>query len=314
MKRPTEQEFADYRKSLTAKLVDGREAYRAKLAELEDDIEQVGRFLEEVADSNRALLPTIETHKVWLWIDAQRTSARAFQALAGKRRKTDPLTSRAQQIVDGARKLWTVERYKEAMPADLIAKRSVAELKSRVEQMNRGEEVMGRIRRRCENYARWPFPALALGVAYAFESYFYSDRHKRVVVDAKSAVSYSRSLQRMIQELKSATSKNMFVSVRINHYWLDIAERRLAEFEREFDPTRLPIRRLDETARERLLAFDLWQTFYAELRANRTKAISLMMEFDGVEKPIEMRTLERMAAGWKSSRASRSLMPLRNQI
>ncbi len=60
-----------------------------------------------------------------------------------------------------------------------------------------------------------------------------------------------------------------------------------------------PIARIDGTSRERLLVFRLYNLNRVQFRANKSEAIALLLQLEGIEAPMDGRTVERLCAKFR---------------
>lgn len=70
----------------------------------------------------------------------------------------------------------------------------------------------------------------------------------------------------------------------------------------EWDISALPLRRNDELARERLFVFRLWEMNTAFARSPKVEAIAELMGLEGFRHQYDVRTIERLCAGFRAER------------
>ena len=63
-----------------------------------------------------------------------------------------------------------------------------------------------------------------------------------------------------------------------------------------------PIKRKDETSRERVLAYDLYKNNLQSLNKKGTAIICQLMMLEGITNPLDSRTIERSIASWDGYR------------
>ena len=85
-----------------------------------------------------------------------------------------------------------------------------------------------------------------------------------------------------------------------------------------------PLQRGGFTARERLLVFNLWKSFQRVLalsglkRTSNASSITHLLSLEGIDNPIEKRTIEKLIQGWKRQQYKQREMaqetPIEKQI
>lgn len=299
MARPTESDFDEYISALPVMAWIGEEIRSSDMMLTKPYQIDVEHFLRGVIELREKHFRALSKYAVPKWINAQPTGSRAYRALYRKKTKNIfSVEPYARNLVARATRIRTAEEFKiNACPSE---KRTEKEVASWVERQNSVHEIERRIRSYCSYFANWNPVAVESGIASAFRDYFYAERSKRLAKDGKDSLEFAKNLLSMITAIRSAEGANVFVPVGPTPIrYLDSTEKQLNDFISRFNPQALPIRRIDATAKERALAFDLWRCFYGAVRSGKPKAIAYMMEFEGVSQPIDVRTLERMTADWK---------------
>lgn len=146
---------------------------------------------------------------------------------------------------------------------------------------------------------------LGKGIYGAFYTYFYTDKWKNVtklapearaiVIQANEALA---NLERL-EVLNEFSVRKAFIGNNINR-----VKYALEEFLKDEDFF-VPIKRNDATLKERGLVYDLSTVFRRKYRTNKAKAIYSFLMIEGIEKNLELRTIERLLSNWKEVRLAR---------
>lgn len=239
--------------------------------------------------------------KASAWIFSHPTSDRAFTALSGKKKiAVRDIRKCAAASWERATRLRTIE---DIAGLHSFANKTQSERMEIVADSNTQWAVSRRLR--CSIKVHFPqkFSALMRDVARAFSDYFYSDKYRRMAAEARSATARVQSVRNAIRVILKAEDASVLVPIRTSAMGRKSLERldaTLLEFVSGCAAQAMPVRRLDATARERVLAHDLWACFFARHKCSKAKAIYYFMEFQGVEQPMDLRSLERMTADWKA--------------
>jgi hypothetical protein len=144
--------------------------------------------------------------------------------------------------------------------------------------------------------------------------YFYTDRARQLADEGKRQVEIATSVLGAIKVVQDAHERYEFISQRGapgGTRGLDRLRKELEVFLAESEQSKPPVKRMDNTARERVLAYDIWRTFRRVFRSNKSKAIYYLLNFDGVQNPPDSRNLERWVADW-TEEANRQLIQYKN--
>lgn len=292
---PTELEFKSYadtvKPSSLAKQMDSIghiDAY---------DKAVIKQFIDAVITARSRFSNLAFDSPVGAWIEKQPTAGRAYAALHGKRKSIGASEDYADALISHAARVRTVSEYREwSMYREL----SEAELLEKVERWNEKEAIERRMRdslNRFKNFNPWKEE---LGIAQSFSDYFYTDRYKTLATEGQSSKAEAIKIKEAISTLRAAMEERSILP--------QLSSLRIPKsFEADLDsviqahPECLPIRRLDNTARERCLAFDLWRTFISATGKGKPRAIWYFMEFEGVKNQADMRELERRSKRWKAA-------------
>ena len=298
---PSRQDFADF---ATAQAVGGKRledllSERAHGATLNE-----GSFTElmcELDEVRRKHWDEMGATAVMGWMDSHPTSSRAFSALIGNKK------AKPQDIKLVAATLWA--RATDARTAEdfadspLFASKSPADRAEIVATSNLSWSVSRRLNASLHSQNVQRFQMIMRDVATAFRDYFHSDRYLRMAEEARCAKARVQSVRDAIGVILEAEDASVLLPIRTGDMGRRVLQRldaSLSEYVSETRALAMPVRRLDATARERALAYDLWACFFARQRSSKAKAIYYFMEFEGVERPIDLRSLERMTAEWKA--------------
>ena len=294
---PSRAEFSSFVDALNVGMVDNAD-FRA-IAEA--GVTGITALIDEMVSSKRRLLAQHDAHHVGQWLHACPTSKRAWRSLYGRPRSPPPISHReiAQRWIDFAFRDATEESY-DKLPEYLRVKRSCA---AYLEEHNADTAKLARLERVIQRRATIRPFGVACEVAQAFSGYFYAD----------SFLSYSatpRARKEAATELLAAwstlTDESKWQAAMVEPVRVSLPKSALDGLRTVVSGSaqEWAIKKMDATARERALAFELWSVARRRFRANKTTAILNFLQFDGVENVPDARSVERWVADWRSRKVA----------
>lgn len=288
---PSLGDFSEY---LTASR-EAREQERESNSEIAESslltVESLTEALNAIDENWRVRLAATKKTKVVKWIEAQPSCSRAWQAMFGKpvSREIDH-QPRAASILEFATRVRTADDFLDYKHSDQAKAAKWA---------NTPERVRSRVRLGLRSRLRCPID-VEIGVVIAFRDYLHTDRYDRIADEMADPGVKSSKMQRAIKELLESHSQ--FAPAMPPRLRLQLTKYsdELGAYLDALSRLAPPIERRDATARERLLAFDLWQVMIRRLNANKTEAVYCFLEFEGVQGAIDRRSLQRLIAGWRN--------------
>lgn len=154
------------------------------------------------------------------------------------------------------------------------------------------------------------------GLINALYNYLYSDRWQQVVQIGRDA---QKTIERALEAIQ--TLENLHQKLELldeffrgnNRLVLGIRPGKTDRINSNLKSGGFvfPAIREDETARERVLVYDLSQMFHDNYRSYKQTAIFHLLMTEGVEHPLDQRTIERMVEQWrnKTKELNRRLYP-----
>ncbi len=311
---PTENEFLEYialAKDYNASEIRGDFASSVLLERFGPNYEAVTHFIQSAQQVMCRKESVISASPVTKWMNDQAAAKKAYKALWGGREPkwpTDAPETIAARLISRACVIRTEEYFTVYRSEESFMKHypSAEAIKAELEDWNSLAKQLSRIRRGCEFWARWNCLQTSLGIATAFHAYFYTDRYKDLVNNARRhpelTSTLSQSIEFILTNLADGNNLDITLSSNVRRQLERIAEQLKTHQENGLEPV-VPIRRLDSTARERVLAYDLWKCFRTSTGANKTKAIHLFLELKGESPDIDFRGLQRMVLEWRQAHA-----------
>lgn len=305
---PTQDEFSEFKRlairpgsQAILEFKEGRPE-RHWISAFGTDVEDLLVRIDEAAEE---CSKTLHESAVGRWFFAHPTSDRAWAA-AHRSSKRDPVREpasvRALQIVEACYQQRTVE---DILRVKHLAKRkeweeappTPQELDGLLEIENSAERRQRRLERHLEWLASYDRFGVGRGVAAAFEDYFYGSSFTKHAIKPAEVRKRAAELLNAIAVLNDEARweaigmKPIMVG---GYHRTGIAQLR----DREANPRISPIKKLDETAPDRFLAYSLWRVFQKAYRSNRTTAIYNFMQFSGVKNAPDARSVERWVQDW----------------
>jgi|GEM_PF-3543158 len=228
------------------------------------------------------------------WLDKNSTSSRAWSALWGSRNKREySVQDHAERILASVNEARTPEYYSGNAWRNLTPEA----LAERMAHDNGTTGRINRLRRALSRVAQFDPLSSARVVALAFHGYFYGDSYRKYYGRADERKGEARELMAAIKRIEDPERWRRcgleIPSLRISRTALLDLEDVVAN---KVNPA---IKKMDETAPERALAFELWSHFQRTYRANKTTAIYNFLQFEGVKNPPDPRGVERWIKDWK---------------
>lgn len=240
--------------------------------------------------------------EVGRWFDANATADRAWRALFGRHLESpNPEPEElAERWIAFAFRDRTVEDY--AKESEWIRSRQSCEeyLEERNTEAGKLARLTQGIRRRAMHR---PY-GVACDVARAFNGYFYGEAFLRYSVPPRSIKSAAADL---LAAWKCLTDSAKWEAAGLEARYVRLSKIALTELETIAAGGSEPaIKKVDSTAPERALAFELWSLSRRMFRANRTTAIFNFLQFEGVKNAPDARSVERWVADWRKRRVALS--------
>ncbi len=141
------------------------------------------------------------------------------------------------------------------------------------------------------------------GVFIALRNYHYTNRWINLVTEHKSRIAQLNAALDALEALRSLSS-NLIEPTSLGMGPKSYARMRFTiENQIRADVTSIyPVERNDKTARERVLAYDLYLNNEREFDEPKRSIIHCLMNLDGIENKIERRTLDSMLSKWREAR------------
>lgn len=154
---------------------------------------------------------------------------------------------------------------------------------------------------------------ILIGIAQCFMDYLYSDEYgniAKIMSDIEVNLNNMLDAVEQLQSSASDISKNSGVLSVIGlseaiRYQDKLPSRASSQFFekirklKERNYPNLPISRNDRTASERWLIYNLWRLFRKNYHSDKSMAIWHLLNFEGIENPLELRTVERTIAKFR---------------
>lgn len=164
---------------------------------------------------------------------------------------------------------------------------------------NTAEAKRERFARRIVDYVgKEPF-AWWRGIFVALQDYYYSDRWEKLYSEYHIKERDLKAARAAILTLQSL-SKHLIEPVR-----MPLLEKKIEAIEHQLASgvaSLYPVRRKDETTRERVLVYDLYDNNIAHRKGKRVSLIHSLMTIEGIERSLDLKTLERLVSDWHSAR------------
>ena len=264
--------------------------------------EGIQAFVHCVEAHRESLAKNIELSAVSKWIDGNPTSVRAVNALNGKSSnavKSDP-QAYWSRVIDDATRIRNEDDYYKSQRLRKIALGESWDGPSLTDYLNETNSERARFHRihnAISRYQRWPRFSVLHGVGQAFFGYFYDESYRRHSVKADARRFALDKLTDAISQLGDST---LWQAAGIK--WKPtrglITQTIMLEDAKSEEPNPA-IKKLDETAAERALAYELWSLFRRNYRANKTSAIFNYLQFEGVKNAPDSRSVERWVKDWR---------------
>jgi hypothetical protein len=175
-----------------------------------------------------------------------------------------------------------------------------------LEIQNDPEQALRRLYRRGNYWAARDSFRLVSGLSEAYRRYFYTESFKRHAVKASQRSDAVRKLCEALDTLLDQSLWEMsgveppdLPGERASRRWSTLRD---ALSQPVISSRRSVIARLDETARERALAYELWRLFKRITKRNCSAAIYYYLQMDGVQNPPAAKEkVEEWIKAWKDN-------------
>ena len=289
--------------------VPGKDAFSRYVMELDVpildamiDIEAVARggvsavtdMLEHQKRAFAVLRGREEPLEVGRWFQANATAKRAWAALFRHKEATQPtVAEQAERLFVSCYRIRTADDFtaaKQWLRTDQTCEAYLAKHNTEAARLER-------LTRRLKSLANHRPYGVACDVARAFSGYFYEEAFRRYSAPPRKVRTAADELLRAWRCLNDAEK---WTVAGVNHRYLKMPKTTLELLELSAGGgAELAIKKLDATARERALAFELWSTARRTFRANKTTAIYNFLQFEGVQNAPDARSVERWVADWR---------------
>ena len=262
-------------------------------------------LIRKIYDQQGVQIEELKKHIVSDWMEGQSTYGRLENALWGKAKSAAiDIDKHCEYSFSFITRRRTIEEIfgEQSRLAHLKELRySKKEKADYVANINSPEQVFERLRRHVKHRLAFnPFLPY-IHISEALSDYYFSDKAQRMVLEAKNMQKVSQSVMDAIDVIVAAAEKHTVARCAIRSRCSSDLIRAKKELQRGMADSikRKPIiQRMDGTAKERVLAYDLWNNFRRRFRSNKIKAIYYVMNFEGVANPPDNRNLERWVAEW----------------
>lgn len=266
----------------------------------------------------------ITSSNLMIWLLEQPSFKRAYRSAFGRIKDEQP-EKVIEQRIDYFLKIYNYNHnkadliknkhaYRELFSnGKLIDKKADAYIEARNTVASKHNSFISGVKR-AMNRARGDFWS---DLVTALKIYYYSDI-ELFNASTKEKINQALKTKREITKLLMYLSNPSDFYVRDNFedkkQW-KICNRAVLELEDLIDShgnSFQPLERSGRTARERLLVFNLWETFqrqfaYSKKRTSKATAINHILSLEGIENAIEQRTIEKLIQGWKEKRRNLSI-------
>lgn len=141
------------------------------------------------------------------------------------------------------------------------------------------------------------------GVFTSLRNYYYTNRWADLVAENKSKITKLKSALDALESLRSLTT-DLIAPTSLGMGPKSYARMRFTiENKIKADVASIyPVERNDKTARERVLAYDLYLNNEREFNEPKTSIIHCLMNLDGIENKIGQRALDGLISKWREAR------------
>lgn len=306
MNVPEEDKFESY----IFLLEDFDARYVRHMWDITAEVSAVANFLREVNKTRSEKRAAIEVSPVEVWLHSQPAARRAFKALYGARRL--PLQHGpkdeiewATLLINGTHRIRTRSDYTDSYFMEKY--RTPEDWAKFIDEVNSDEAKLRRLITRCDRIARNNFGGYRIGIAKAFFDYFYTKRYLQLATEAKQAPKAALTVLNAIETLFSQARDYEFLKLgNVPRHSLERIARTAQRYIDRHADIKYPVRRLDGTARERVLAYDLWTCFVNHFKSNKANAIFYFLGYEGVKNDLDLRAIERMTSEWSRCNSLKS--------
>lgn len=158
---------------------------------------------------------------------------------------------------------------------------------------------------------KWQISRSPIGILFnllrAFYAYLYTDHWKKMTERGRDYKKLLKATLNNIEELEAKQEQLKLLaahSLDWKHRWENFLyfERQKAQLHQalENENFMFPAQRLDKTARERVLVYDIADAMRQWYGKASPARISHLMALEGIENPLDARTIERLLSLWKT--------------
>lgn len=240
------------------------------------------------------------------WISDQPGTKAALKKRDRKRTSrtaAKEITRRVSAIMDANRNLTLeeIDRWRTRLQQHGRAPTENEE-SEHIAHRNSHEYKISRIRYRTSKYLNETQMTWECGIYSALKNYYFTDRWERLYEEAKNKKLDFQAAQRGLASLELASCH--LISPLSTPGLERIAKSVKKEIEEKLRfgiDTLYPLHRKDNTSRERVLAYDFFINNKIHNMGRKSSLISNLMMIEGIENPLDLRTIERLIATWDAA-------------
>lgn len=299
---PTKQEFDDF----------ARESWRPWETLLWDSVaSDIHGSLDQISEDlvafelnrsyrlKREFVASVDTHSVVKWIEGNPTCSRAWASLYGRRSANQSNSydahTHARRLIELATRPWTrsdlywMRGESSEITADTAIQQSV-------DRANTDEAKARRVHSAIKRAFNWDPLNDYRKISLALMSYFYEDSYRKYTGKTAESQSAAKALLASISQL---SVDELWLQSGVQRFAVRVPLRAIRELEVAATNKSNPaIKKIDGTAPERGLAFELWSEFSRRFRTNKITSIYNFLQFEGITNPPDSRSLERWVKDW----------------
>lgn len=297
-----------------------------------DDVREMVNKVNQVLNRKYKELENLTVHK-WLYQqEAFRRAEKAAAANISLEKRTDLTNKTTENLyVESFLKAYqgmSFDEYIDSLRKYDYKDYSDEELKNKFERINSEKERFVRFEGVIKRYItsqrfEWLHHTVsALSIYYFNDIDTYLENQKEQDKIAKKA---KEAIDKYLDVIQTPSSFNLHD--RVNEPLFRALTRASLEIEDILEESGFefkPLQRGGFTARERLLVFNLWKSFQRVLalsglkRTSNASSITHLLSLEGIDNPIEKRTIEKLIQGWKRQQYKQREMaqetPIEKQI
>lgn len=280
--------------------------WESPVSDIGKSYEQIGEDLiaselDRVYRLKMELSASIDDHPVIKWIDGNPTSGRVWASLYGRRianhNNSYDAHAHARRLMDSAMRSRKFSDY-EWMRGRFSGITTDADIQQKVDEANTDDARARRIHDALRRVFMWDPLDVYRSIALPLMGYFHENSHRKHTVNTTERQKAAKAILVSISQL---SDDELWLRAGVDSARMRGLSRAIKELEiAAVSKSNAAIKKCDETAPERALAFELWSEFRRKFRANKITSIYNVLQFEGIANPPDPRSIERWVKDWKS--------------